>query len=386
MVIESPPLVVHVIHHLRMGGLENGLVNLINRMPESAYRHAVVCVEDFSEFRDRLQRPDVEVVALHRSKIGIWGLRRALYALFRQWRPAMLHSRNLSGLDALVPAALAGVRHRVHGEHGRDVDELHRGNRKLDLLRWLHSPLVGRYVTVSRDLQRYLTGRLHIAPSRITQIYNGVDTGRFAPAAGKPAGLLPEGFCGEGAVVFGTVGRAQPIKDQATLIRALARLRRTWPELGARARLAIVGDGPLLADLRAQAAAEGVADQVWLPGARDDVPRVLQSFDVFMLPSLSEGISNTILEAMASRLPLLVTAVGGNVELVEDGVAGRWFAPGEDAALATLMADYLADAQLRGRHAAAARTTALARFSMDAMVAAYRGVYDDMLAPRPSTP
>jgi glycosyltransferase involved in cell wall biosynthesis len=82
----------------------------------------------------------------------------------------------------------------------------------------------------------------------------------------------------------------------------------------------------------------------------------------------------------------LVTAVGGNVELVEDGVAGRWFAPGEDAALATLMADYLADAQLRGRHAAAARTTALARFSMDAMVAAYRGVYDDMLAPRPSTP
>lgn len=377
--VDSRPLVVHVIHHLRMGGLENGLVNLINRMSSADYRHAVVCVEDYSEFRQRLQRPDVDVVALHRSRIGIWGLRRALYALFRQWRPAILHSRNLSGLDALLPARLAGVRRCVHGEHGRDVDELRNGNRKLDLLRKLHSPLVSRYVTVSRDLERYLTDRLHIAPSRITQIYNGVDTDRFAPAAGRSSGLLPPGFADDGMVVFGTVGRAQPIKDQATLIRAFARLRRAHPELGARARLAIVGDGPLLGDLRALAQDEGVAEAVWLPGARDDVPEVLRSFDVFVLPSLSEGISNTILEAMASRLPLLVTAVGGNVELVDDGAAGRWFAPGDADALASLFAAYLSDPALRERHARAARDAALARFSMDAMVNAYRDVYDKLL-------
>ena len=181
------------------------------------------------------------------------------------------------------------------------------------LLRRLHAPLIDRYITVSKDLERYLVRRAHVAPARITQIYNGVDIARFAPAIGKPASVLPDGFAPEGTVVIGTVGRIEPVKDQATLLRAFAELGRTHPALAANARLAVVGNGPLLGELRELAATLGIAGVTWFPGAQDNVPDVLRSFDIFVLPSLNEGISNTILEAMASGLPVIATAAGGNV-------------------------------------------------------------------------
>ena len=80
----TPPLILHVIHHLHMGGMENGLVNLINRMPAARYRHAIACVEDYSDFRERLTQPAVEVFPLYRSRQGVWGLRRALFNLCKQ--------------------------------------------------------------------------------------------------------------------------------------------------------------------------------------------------------------------------------------------------------------------------------------------------------------
>lgn len=378
-VADPRPLVLHVIHHLVMGGLENGLVNLINSMPAERYRHAILCVENYNEFRLRLQRPDVDVYALHRSRIGIWRMRLEMLRLCRRLRPAIIHSRNMSGLDVLLPARLAGVRACVHGEHGWDVGDLDGSQWKPALLRRLHAPLIDRYITVSQDLARYLSRRVGVAQRRVRQIYNGVDTGRFAPRAGGARGALPAGFAGADDILVGTVGRLQPVKDQATLLRAFARLRDTQPALWPRMRLAIVGGGPLEQALRELVAELDLQGQVWLSGARDDVPAILASFDVFVLPSLSEGISNTILEAMACGLPVLATAVGGNLELVRDGHCGRAFAPGDVAGLSALLAAYGADAALRTAHGAASRTVAVEEFSMAAMVNNYMAVYDSVV-------
>ena len=377
---EQAPLVLHVIHHLVVGGMENGLVNLVNHMPATAYRHAIACIEDYSDFRQRITRPDVEVFALHRSRIGVWQLRRELFKLCRRLKPSIVHSRNQSGLDALLPARLARVPHTVHGEHGWDVGDLSGQSNKPALLRRLHTPLVGRYITVSKDIERYLVGRVGIAQQRISQNYNGVDSARFSPISAPISAdwhqLLPKGFCHDDAIVIGTIGRLQRVKDQATLLHAFAALGERRPDLKARLRLAIVGDGPLLPDLRQLAETLGIVGETWFPGAVSNVPEVLNFFDIFVLPSLNEGISNTILEAMASGLPVLATAIGGNVELVQDGVCGRLFSPGDIMALCSLIEAYAGSPALRKAHGQAARCHAEQNFSLPVMTLRYMEVYN----------
>ncbi|HEY4137773.1 MAG TPA: TIGR03088 family PEP-CTERM/XrtA system glycosyltransferase [Casimicrobiaceae bacterium] len=373
--IEQRPLILHVIHHLFIGGLENGLVNLVNRLPESRFRHAIACIEDDSDFRNRLRRRDVDVYPLHRSRIGIWRTRAEIYRLCRRLRPTIVHTRNLSGLDALLPARLAGVSHTVHGEHGWNVEDLDGAHWKPALLRRLHSPLVGRYVTVSKDLERYLVSRVGIAPARVSQIYNGVETERFAPVQKKPVGVLPNGFLDSDPVVIGTVGRVQSVKDQATLVRAFAQVVKTHPDLAGRVRLVIVGDGPLAAALRTLVRDLEIEPLVWMSGAVDDVARILQAFDVFVLPSLAEGISNTVLEAMATALPVLATAVGGNREIVDDATTGKLFQPQDVATLRQLLVDYIRNPALRNDHGRAARRSAVERFSLEVMVENYQALY-----------
>ncbi|MFI5445931.1 TIGR03088 family PEP-CTERM/XrtA system glycosyltransferase [Polaromonas sp. UC242_47] len=369
--------IVHVIHHLVIGGMENGVVNLINQLPKDRFKHAVVCIEDFSDFRDRIQCTDVEVYALHRSKIGSMRLRWQLFKLLRNLRPEIVHSRNLSGLDALLPAWLAGIT-TLHSEHGFDVDNLNGKAKKPALLRRLHAPLIKHYVTVSEHLRGLLIEELGIAANRVTQVYNGVDTERFVPQPRPRHELLPAVMLGEELFVLGTVGRVRPIKDHATLLQAIALLLARRPEWRLRLRLALVGDGPLLVELKSLADGLGIADLVWFAGARNDVSDLLQAMDLFVLPSLNEGISNTLLEAMATGLPVIATAVGGNVELVDVGVVGDTFLPGDAGRLAELIENYVADPVRSAAHGAAARRRVLRQFSLQAMVAAYQDIYQKL--------
>jgi len=155
-------------------------------------------------------------------------------------------------------------------------------------------------------------------------------------------------------------------------------LRARLPQLQARLRLAIVGDGPLLASLREQASAAGVADAVWLPGARSDVPDILRSFDVFAMSSIAEGTPGSALEAMASALPVVGTRVGGIPEVVEEGVTGLLVPPSDAQAMAQALEQYLAAPELAQRHGQAGRERVLRKYSMAAMVAAYQEMYDSL--------
>ena len=376
------PLVAHVIYRLDVGGLENGLVNLINRIPAERFRHVIVSLTDYSEFRRRIQRGDVPVFALNKPPGNSLVTQYKLWRLLNRLRPDIVHTRNIGALEATLPAALAGVPVRIHGEHGRDVNDLDGNNTRRQIVRRLFKPFVHQYIAVSRDLGSYLQQKIGVPPSRIAQIYNGVDSGLFHPAGERRDSVPHTDFAGPGHFVIGTVGRMQDVKDPLTLARAFVRLIQVMPKAKQRLRLVMVGDGPLRERVHVLLAEAGVAQHAWLPGERNDVARIMRSFDLFVLPSLAEGISNTILEAMASGLPVLATAVGGNPELIEAGVTGT-LVPRDDAeSMARAMRAYAESAELCRRLGSEARRTVERRFGMEAMVNAYMVVYDQLLAGR----
>lgn len=377
-----PPLVVHVIDRLSVGGMENGLLNVIAHTPQHRYRHALITLRGIDGFRDRLP-PGVPTIDLGKRPGKDAGAYVRLWRALRTLKPAVVHTRNLPTADLPLIGALAGVPARVHGEHGRDAVEEDGANAKYNRLRRLMSPFVDRYITVSKDIEGWLSDRVGIDGGKITQIYNGVDIERFHPAQGRTAlPDAPDHFAGPGTVVFGTVGRMQTVKDQVTLAAAFVRLVHETPGGRDRLRLVMVGDGPLRAECEGVLGDGGVRSLAWLPGVRSDVPEMMRAFDVFVLPSRTEGISNTILEAMASGLPVIANAVGGNPELIDDGADGRLCPrPSDPAALAAVMAEYT-DPALRAAHGPAARARVERAFSLDAMAEAYCGVYDRVLAAR----
>ncbi len=372
-------MIAHVLHHFGTGGLENGLVNIINRIPAERYRHALVCLTDAGPFLARIESRDLQVIELHRRPGHDFALYGRLWSALRTLRPGIVHTRNLGALEGQIPAALLpGVR-RVHGEHGRDVFDIAGANRKYNLLRRTIRPLVQRYVAVSQDLARWLEATVGVRPGRIRQIYNGVDIDRFSPRVGPRPDLAPPGFLPADALVIGTVGRLAEVKDQATLVEGCAELLGKWPDAASRLRLVIVGDGALRADLERQATALGIGNRIWFAGDRADVPDLMRLFDLFVLPSLGEGISNTVLEAMASGLPVVATRVGGNPELVEEGRTGALVPVRDPDALADSMLAFLADDALRALCGVAARESVSRRFSWERCVEQYLCLYDELL-------
>jgi len=373
----SRPVVAHVVHSLQTGGLENGVVNLVNTTGRDL-RHVIVCMTEAGALRARLT-PGVEVVALGKRPGQDVGAFLRLIGLLRRLRPAVVHTRNWAAFDAIPAARLAGVRVLVHGEHGREASDPDGRNRRRNRIRRLLAPLVSHFITVSRDLERWLVEDVRLPARKVTTIVNGVDLARFGQGDRRGAraqlGLPPD------ATIVGTVGRLDPVKDHAGLLRAFAGLGTAHPD----ALLLIAGDGPCRDELARLAGTLGLGERVRLLGDCRDVPGVLTALDLFVLPSIAEGMSNTILEAMASGLPVVATRVGGNPELVEEHVTGRLIRSRDPGVLAEAMAVYLDDPHVRAVHGKAARQRALERFGLERMCEGYVDLYRRLLGGRLAT-
>ena len=383
MIDDPRPLILHVVFRFAIGGLENGVVNLINRMPGETWRHGVVALTDVSDsFRERVKRENVSYMSLQKPPGHAYGLYPKLFRLFREQRPAIVHTRNLAALEAVVPAWAAGVPVRIHGEHGRDVSDLDGSKRRYQWVRRLYRPFVHQYVALSRDLERYLIERIGVPADRVEHIYNGVDSQRFRPLAGARAPIDGSPFNNPSLFVVGTVGRMEAVKDQANLAHAFVHALAMSPAAARRLRLVLVGDGPLRAEVESIVRAANAESFVWFAGERSDVAEVTSGLDCFVLPSLAEGISNTILEAMASGLPVIATKVGANADLMEDGLSGRLVPRGNPQAIAEEILRYLSEPALARRHGHAGRQIVERRFSLDRMVGDYEGLYRRLLDAR----
>ena len=384
MQVDKRPHVVHVMYRFDTGGLENGVVNLINHMTVDAYRHTIVALSEVTDFRKRILRSDVEFIALRKPPgHGVWQYPK-LFQLFRRLKPDIVHSRNLAALEVQAPAWAANVPLRIHGEHGRDVGDFDGSNLTYQRVRRFYRPFVHHYIALSRDLDDYLVQKVHVPHKKITQAYNGVDTVRFHPAPGGTQPITGCPFDPARHWLVGTVGRMQTVKDQVMLAHAFVQAIALAPKLRSRLRLVMIGEGPLRAQAQAALEAAGVAELAWLPGERDDVADIMRGLHLFALPSLAEGISNTILEAMASGLPVLATDVGGNADLVVVGQTGDIVPSADPRAMAQRLVEFASDPERALVMGRAGRQRVQASFSIQAMVSTYQAVYDRHLRRGPS--
>ena len=374
------PLIAHVVYRFDYGGLENGITNLINATQSGSFRHCVIALTEATDFRKRLRMPEVAVYEIGKKPGKDFSSYFRLYRLLRKLRPTIVHTRNIGTLDCAVVGRLAGVSECIHGEHGWDVHDPDGRIPKYRLMRRMANPFVRHFVTVSTDLKQWLTESVGIPSRKVTRICNGVDADRFHPKGDGPRHPdLATRFPAD-SIIIGSVLRFQEIKDPMNLVQAFITAHPRAANAGIRLCLVMIGDGPLRKQAIDAIEDAELADTAWLPGSRDDVPDITRSFDLFALGSRREGISNTVLEAMASGLPVIATNTGGNAELVRPGETGVLVAPEDPEALADGILRYAQDTVLRKTSGKLARRAVVEDFSLDTMINMYRHLYVDVMA------
>ena len=367
--------VVHVVYSFSIGGLENVIVQLINRLPADEFEHIVLSLTTISDFKDRITQPGVQFIALNKPSGHAIPLYPRIYKLLRQLKPDIVHTCNLAALEIAPLAWLARVPLRIHAEHGWDAHDPNGSNPRYRKLRKIYTPFVSHYVAVSRDIDDYLAQAIGIPPKRHSLIANGVDTDTFSPKGHAPASVPGCPFVPGEHWLMGTVGRLQTVKNQPLLARAFVKLIKDHPEAALRIRLVIVGEGGLRADIESILATAGLQHLAWMAGARNDVAQIMQALDCFVLPSQAEGTSCTLQEAMACGLPVVATAVGGTPDLVEEGMTGH-LVPSEDAqAMANALWRCYSEPETAARYGQTARARALVHFGLAGMIDRYRSLF-----------
>ena len=363
---------MHLLHTFGVGGMEVGITKLVNSLDPSRIASSICSCRPGDSLKQRL-RPDIPLYEFNRREGNDPLLIAQLYRLFREKRPDVIHTHRWATLcEGLIAARLAGVPFVVHGEHG--TLETRRHNAWVQRLVWKR---VGRVLSVSSRLAERMSRDIGYPLDRIQVIRNGVDLNRFKPE--HRAEARASFGLDANQIAIGSVGRLVPVKDQATLLRALALLRLA----GFSFTGLLAGAGPLHGELLSLAAALNL-DNVRLLGNRNDVHQVLGALDVFVLSSLSEGLSNTIQEAMATGLPVVATHVGGADELVDDQHTGLLVPPGDPRALAEAIAGLVRDPARRHRLAQAGYERAQQHFGLDRMIREYEQMYLDLSPGKPA--
>lgn len=364
----DPIRLAFCITELDPGGAERALVELVTRLDRRIVEPRVFCLAEAGPLADDLARAEIPVECLGVRRKWDLAVIARLARRFRRFRPDLLQTYlfhaniagRLAGRLAGVPRIVSGIR----------VAE-HRRRWYLHLDRWT-AGLVDRHICVSRGVADFSVKRGGLKPDTITVIPNGVDVGRYADAAA--ADLTPWGIP-PGSRTILAVGRLDPQKAPFVLLEAAVGLLRDFDDL----HVLYVGDGPLAGELQARIAESGWQERIHLAGRRTDVPKLMRAADCLAQPSLWEGMSNAVLEAMAAGLPVVASRVEGNDELLDDRQTGLLVEPGSATALQSALATLLADPQQAALLGQAAQKKVERDFTWDAAVASYEELYTELI-------
>ena len=369
----AKPVLVYVVNALHPGGTEKLVVEMSSAFAPD-YDVQVVCLDEPGVWAGELRARGIAVHCLWRQPGLDLAMAARLARLFRKSRAAIVHAHQCTPwFYAALSRLLYGRPRLLLEEHGRFFPEPDRPLRRL-VNRVLTRRLTHRFVAVSQDIRRRLGRYEGLDTSGVEVIYNGVRAEPLLTSTQRERLRAEWGFAASDFVV-GTVGRFDPIKNLPMLVQAIAAARRTE----SRVLGLMVGDGPEVPSVRSLIERLGLQGKVKLAGFREDSRRLLQCMDLFVLSSLSEGTSMALLEAMAAGVPVAVTSVGGNPEIVEEGRTG-WVVPsGAIEALTSAILEAARDPQRCERLGKAGQRRYAERFTLEAMMASYRRIYESLV-------
>jgi len=369
---KTRPAIAHVLHRLEYAGAEV-LAAALSRKLRNQYRWLFFCLDAVGPLGEQLRSQGFEVFNLNRRPGVDWSVARQMSKLCKRHHVDLLHAHQYTPFFyASMSRCMSSRPKLLFTEHGRHYPDLPSWKRII-ANKWLlrrsdHVTAVGNFV---RDA---LVRNEGMPVSRIDVIHNGIDPQRFA-MTNRPthrAAIREELGLHDTQPMVLQVARFHPVKDHATSIQALAHVVQQLPD----AVLVLAGGGEQRSAMELLAGQLGLVDRIKFVGVRTDVDRLMAAADIFTLSSLSEGISVTLLEAMAGGLAIAATNVGGNGEVVEHNVTGLLSPRRDAAALGENLLKLLRDASLRQRMGAAGKQRFFDRFTEQQMHEGYRDLYD----------
>lgn len=356
-----------VLPALDAAGMEMVTIRLTRKLTMRGHDVGITCIEREGALAAELRRQGhkISVVPSPGWLSNIYP--EALTSWFRELKPDVVHVHNSGWLKVAKAARAAGVARVVHTLHGL-LD--HEPTYAPLLKRWA-ARFTDVTIAVSEPLRRHLLNKAGLPPTSVWTVPNGIDTDTFSP--GPRALRLREALgLSSDALLVGHVARFAPVKNHALLLEAFERVRCNAPE----AVLLLIGDGPLRGRIEAQIDQLGLWSHVRLLGElHENVPGLYRELDVFVLCSDAEGTSMSILEAMASGLPIIATSVGGSPDLLSSGSCGVLVPPREPELLAQMILSLLGNQPERSSLGAQARRRALSIYAEDKIVSLHEALY-----------
>lgn len=372
-ILPRRPVICQVLHTLRVGGAEV-LAARLGRRLSASYRFVYACLDELGELGAELRQDGFSVTVLGRDRGVDWSCSRRLAHLCRRERVDLIHAHQYTPFFYAITARLLYRRPPVlFTEHGRHFPDYPK--RKRMVVNRLLLEKRDRVVGVGQSVRRALMLNEGIPARSVDVIYNGINLKPFLEPGPARYQVRRQLGVDPNDIVLILVARLDPLKDHVTAVRALARVHRMYPNV----RLLLVGEGPQHGVIEKEVRRWSLEQSVRFLGLRDDVHRLLAACDICLLTSVSEGIPLTLIEAMASSLPVVATRVGGVPEVVEDGRTGILVDHGDTEALAKQIVRLIENPALRLEMGRLGRQRAIASFSENQMHSEYHDLYAEML-------
>lgn len=366
--------IAHLVYSFGTGGMENGIVNLVNNMNVNLFNHYIISFTFIGEFQRRITTKNVKIISINKKPGHSFLPYFSLRNIFIKNKIDIVHARGWATMmEGIISAKLARVPVTVYGFPGKTFMDMFGEKKRRILAQKILIKFTDGAVAYLNHMKNELCCSMNIPDEKVTILKNGVDLNKFTNVN---SGYRSEFGIKDNIFVIGAVGRIDPVKNYGTLIEAFNIFSSKYDNV----KLVLVGDGEDFNNVKNKALDMGLSSTVLMLGDREDVPNILKCFDVFVQPSLYEGMSNTILEAMASGLPVISSSVGGSPEIVKDEENGLLFNPLDVLSLVNRLERIYHEKELREKMVKANKKKINKEFSLEKMVKKYEKYYISILS------